>query len=430
MLSAVISAGMLAASSCSDRMPDAPEEGGTENTDPEPEQKPDPGQEDMTARTVAERLGLGWNLGNQMDSHINGVASETGWGNNAATQATFDRIREAGFSSVRIPVTWLGQFGNGPEYTINAEWLDRVAELVGYAGNAGLNVIINIHHDGADSAHWLDIREAAADTWADARIKEQITAIWTQIAEKFRDTGDFLIFEGFNEIHDGGWGWGDNRNDGGRQYRCLNGWNQTFVDAVRAAGGCNSTRYLAVPGYCANPDLTIAHFEMPEDSAEDRILVSVHYYDPNEYTLTAKYSEWGHTADAGKRAGDNEEAYVKDVFSRLNETFISKGIPVYIGESGCVNRETEREQSFQRYWFEYVIKAARTYGMAIFVWDNGAEGYGNECHAFIDHGTGEFCSTPARLAVETMVKAMNTDDETYTLDSVYDNAPEQDGSPE
>ena len=233
MLSAVISAGMLAASSCSDRMPDAPEEGGTENTDPEPEQKPDPGQEDMTARTVAERLGLGWNLGNQMDSHINGVASETGWGNNAATQATFDRIREAGFSSVRIPVTWLGQFGDGPEYTINAEWLDRVAELVGYAGNAGLNVIINIHHDGADSAHWLDIREAAADTWADARIKEQITAIWTQIAEKFRDTGDFLIFEGFNEIHDGGWGWGDNRNDGGRQYRCLNGWNQTFVDAVQ-----------------------------------------------------------------------------------------------------------------------------------------------------------------------------------------------------
>ena len=133
MLSAVISGGMLAASSCSDRMPDAPEEGGTENTDPEPEQKPDPGQEDMTARTVAERLGLGWNLGNQMDSHINGVASETGWGNNAATQATFDRISEAGFSSVRIPVTWLGQFGDRPEYTINAEWLDRVAELVGYA---------------------------------------------------------------------------------------------------------------------------------------------------------------------------------------------------------------------------------------------------------------------------------------------------------
>lgn len=396
---------------------------GTQTPVPVPEPDPVPGTDSQIAWQVAEKLGLGWNLGNQMDAHVNGVSSETGWGNPAATQATFDKVKSAGFSSVRIPVTWLGHIGPAPDYTIDPEWLDRVAELVGYAGNAGLNVIINMHHDGADSEHWLNIREAALDPEKDRQINEQISAMWTQIAGKFIDKGDFLIFEAFNEIHDGGWGWGANRTDGGKQYACLNGWNRTFVKAVRSAGGANEDRYLAVPGYCTNPDLTMEYLELPEDVVEDRLMVSVHYYDPNEYTLTAKYPEWGHTAQPGKCAGPDEEEHVKDVFSALHEKFISKGIPVYIGEIGCVNRATELEQAFQRYWFEYVLKAAKTYGMSAFVWDNGAKGTGNEQHGFIDHATGEYCSEPARLAVETMVRAMNDGDGSYTLETVYDNAP-------
>lgn len=396
---------------------------GTQTPVPVPEPDPVPGTDSQIAWQVAEKLGLGWNLGNQMDAHVNGVSSETGWGNPAATQATFDKVKSAGFSSVRIPVTWLGHIGPAPDYAIDPEWLDRVAELVGYAGNAGLNVIINMHHDGADSEHWLNIREAALDPEKDRQINEQISAMWTQIARKFIDKGDFLIFEAFNEIHDGGWGWGANRTDGGKQYACLNGWNRTFVKAVRAAGGANEERYLAVPGYCTNPDLTMEYLELPEDVVEDRLMVSVHYYDPNEYTLTAKYPEWGHTAQPGKCAGPDEEEHVKDVFSALHEKFISKGIPVYIGETGCVNRATELEQAFQRYWFEYVLKAAKTYGMSAFVWDNGAKGTGNEQHGFIDHATGEYCSEPARLAVETMVRAMNDGDGSYTLETVYDNAP-------
>lgn len=396
---------------------------GTQTPVPVPEPDLVPGTDSQIAWQVAEKLGLGWNLGNQMDAHVNGVSSETGWGNPAATQATFDKVKSAGFSSVRIPVTWLGHIGPAPDYAIDPEWLDRVAELVGYAGNAGLNVIINMHHDGADSEHWLNIREAALDPEKDRQINEQISAMWTQIAGKFIDKGDFLIFEAFNEIHDGGWGWGANRTDGGKQYACLNEWNRTFVKAVRSAGGANKDRYLAVPGYCTNPDLTMEYLELPEDVVEDRLMVSVHYYDPNEYTLTAKYPEWGHTAQAGKCAGSDEEEHVKDVFSALHEKFISKGIPVYIGETGCVNRATELEQAFQRYWFEYVLKAAKTYGMSAFVWDNGAKGTGNEQHGFIDHATGEYCSEPARLAVETMVRAMNDGDGSYTLETVYDNAP-------
>lgn len=383
--------------------------------------EPLPGPEDNAAWRLAAKLGMGWNLGNQMDAHSNGEANETCWGNPATTQTAFDKIKDAGFKSVRIPVTWLGHFGEAPDYKIDEAWMNRVAEIVGYAENAGLNAIVNIHHDGADSAHWLDIKTAATDASANSRIEEQIAAIWAQIAEKFKDKGDFLIFESFNEIHDGGWGWGVNRTDGGKQYACLNGWNQVFVDAVRATGGQNASRFLAVPGYCTNADLTIENFVMPEDDADGRLIVAVHYYDPSEYTLTAKYSEWGHTAVSGKAPGSEED--VKAVFSRLNAKYVSNGIPVYLGEMGCVNRATEREQSFQQYYFEYVVKAAKTYGLSPFVWDNGATGTGEEQHAFINHGTGAYCSTGAQKAVEAMVRAMNTGDDSYTLNYVYANAP-------
>lgn len=372
----------------------------------------------------AASVGLGWNLGNQMDAHNNGVAGETAWGNPKATQATFFKLREYGFTHVRIPVTWLGHIGKAPDYKIDVEWLDRVYEIVGYAEKAGLVAIVNIHHDGADSAHWLDIKTAAANPSVHQKIMDQIKAMWTQIAEKFKDKGDFLVFESMNEIHDGGWGWGANRSDGGKQYRCFNEWQQVFVDAVRAVGGCNATRYLGIPGYCTNTDLTIANLVLPEDKVENRLMVAVHCYDPYEYCLQADYSEWGHTGAAGKKAGWGDEDNLVSVFKKLYDKYVSKGIPVYMGEMGCVNRATEREQAFQQYYLEYYAKVARTYGIVPYLWDNGAKGSGTEKHAFIDHGNGTFCSDASRSAILAFMKGMFTEDSGYTLDTVYAGAPE------
>lgn len=365
-------------------------------------------------------LGLGWNMGNHFDAYNNGVSAEDAWGNPKATQAAFFKVKEAGFSSVRIPVTWLGHIGGGPNYKISESWLDRVSEVVGYAERAGLYAIVNIHHDGADSQFWLDIKNAAKDPAVHERVLEQITAMWKQIAEKFKDKGEFLIFEGFNEIHDGGWGWGDNRKDGGKQYKCMNDWNQAFVDAVRSVGGCNSDRYLGVPAYCTNVDIALESFEMPEDSAEDRLMLAVHCYDPYLYTLEAQYSEWGHTADVSKKPNGNNESDLQSVFVKLYDNYVSKGVPVYMGEFGCVNRATEREQAFQQYYLRYYAKLAKTYGVPALIWDNGAAGAGRERHAFIDHGTGEFCSVGAEAAINALMDSYHND---LTLEQVYANAP-------
>lgn len=369
---------------------------------------------------LIKRLGIGWNLGNHFDAYNNGVSGETFWGNPKATQATFDKVKAAGFKTVRIPVTWMGHIGPAPDYKIEAAWLDRVAEVVGYAEKAGLNAVINMHHDGADSNWWLDIKTAGTDPEVHQQILDQVSAMWGQIAEKFKNKGEFLLFESFNEVHDGGWGWGENRKDGGKQYQCLNEWNQAFVDAVRATGGENANRILIVPAYCTNVDIAIDSFVMPEDSANDRLVMAVHCYDPYDYTLPANKSEWGHTADASKKVGGDNEAELNRVFEKIHTNFISKGIPVYMGEFGCVNRATEREQKFQQYYLKYYAKLARTYGVPCVIWDNGAKGAGNEKHAFIDHGTGEYCSPEAQAAIQAMVTSFN---DSLTLEDVYNNAP-------
>ena len=392
------------------------------------EKKDEPGGDDpilpdnngSVAWQMLEKFGLGWNLGNQMDAQNNGVAAETAWGNPKATQATFNKAKAAGFATIRIPVTWMGHIGEAPEYKIEEAWLNRVAELVGYAENAGLNAIINMHHDGSDSKYWLDIKTAALNAEKQAQILAQIEAMWTQIAEKFKDKGDFLVFEAFNEIHDGGWGWGANRNDGGKQYKCMNEWNQKFVDAVRATGGNNATRILGIPAYCTNVDIAIESFVMPTDAAENRLMLSVHSYDPGDYALTAKKSEWGHTADKSKKVSGDNELQIRTMFEKIYVNFIAKGIPVYMGEFGCVNRATAREQAFQQYYLKYFIKAAQTYGVPCFLWDNGADGAGNERHAFIDHGTGEYCSAGAEAAIKAMISAFNSEE---TLEDIYNQAP-------
>ena len=399
---------------------------------------PDPTPGTNDAWKMSARLGLGWNLGNQFDGYYNGswagdkegYPDEGVWqpdGAKKATQATFDGVKKAGFTSVRIPVSWLKMIGDAPDYKIDPTWMNRIYEVVQYAHKAGLDVIINTHHDenhGVNNDYqWLDIKNAAAKSELNVRIKAKIAAVWTQIAEKFKDCGDWLIMEGFNELNDGGWGWSaDFRADPTRQCNILNEWNQVFVDAVRATGGNNATRWLGVPTYAANPQFT-QYLTLPQDPA-GKLMVSVHFYDPSDYTIGDKqYSEWGHTGAVGKKAPGGDEDHVKEVFNMLCTNYVNKNIPVYIGEFGCSMRAKDtRAWYFFLYYLEYVVKAAKVYGMPCFLWDNGGTDVGQEQHGYINHGTGGYLGS-SKIPVDRMVKARFTEDASYTLQTVYDSAP-------
>ena len=376
----------------------------------------------VTPQMVFDAMAPGWNMGNHMDAVNNGVAGETVWGNPKCTQATMNGVKAAGFKAVRICVTWAGHIGEAPDYKLDESWLSRVATIVGYAEKAGLVAIVNTHHD---ESYWLDISKVLDDTAAQERTKDAIFCVWRQIAERFKDKGDWLVLEAFNEIQDGGWGWSDAfRKNAAAQYKILNEWNQTFVDAVRSTGGENATRWLGIPGYAASPSFTIAGLKLPKDYTDaNRLLVAVHDYDPYNYTLSDPLvRQWGHTADPALRVSNTDEASVVSVFNNLKTAYLDKGIPVYLGEMGC-SRHADADFPYQKYYMEYFCKAAADRLLPMYVWDNGAKGTGSEKHAYIDHASGRFVDEKAETLVGLMVKAVTTKDAAYTLESVYDAAP-------
>jgi endoglucanase len=164
---------------------------------------------------------------------------------------------------------------------------------------------------------------------------------------------------------------------------------------------------------------------LPTDPA-NRLMVSVHFYDPNTFTLTpygnGGKSEWGHTAAAGKFEAGSNEGHVVDVFKQLQEKFIANNIPVYIGEYGCVMHTNERSNLFRNYYLEYVCRAAHTYNMPLCIWDNNVTGGGDEHHGYFNHNDGTYLNNAESL-VKTMIQAATSDDESYTLESIYAKAP-------
>ncbi|MBQ5482559.1 MAG: cellulase family glycosylhydrolase, partial [Bacteroidales bacterium] len=376
----------------------------------------------LTPEQVFNAMGPGWNMGNHMDAVSNGVSGETIWGNAKCTQATFDNVKKAGFKAVRICTTWTGHIGEAPAYRLEDKWLERVAEIVGYAEKAGLVAIVNTHHD---ETYWLDISKAYNNNTQNEKVKDEIFCVWTQIARRFADKGEWLVFESFNEIQDGGWGWSAAfQANPDAQYKVLNDWNQVFVNAVRGAGGNNATRWLGIPGYAASPGFTITGLVLPKDYTNaNRLMVAVHDYDPFNYTLnTPLVRQWGHTADKDKRCSDADEEGVVAVFDNLKKAYLDKNIPVYLGEMGC-SRHADEDFAYQQYYMEYFCKAAADRLLPMYLWDNGATGVGPEKHGYFDHGTGAFVDAKAENLIGIMVKAVTTKDPNYTLESVYDSAP-------
>lgn len=328
---------------------------------------------------ITEAMGLGWNLGNQLEASSGGLPSETCWGNPEITKELIDTIKAQGFKTVRIPVSYLDMIGDGPDYKIDTDWLDRVQEVVDYVVNNDMFAIVNMHGDGYYTVDhsWL---LCAEDDDKQTEIKDKYGKVWTQIADRFKDYDQHLIFESMNEEFNNDYGKPDEK-----AYDNINAYNQIFVDSVRATGSNNEKRWLLLPGWNTNIEYTAGddyNFKIPTDKGckadGKRIMISVHYYDPFNFTIdenkTAK-TQWGKYA---VKNYDNwgQEDYVDSQMALLNEKFVSQGYPVVIGEFGAQDK-TEKfadYNEFRRYWSEYLIKAAKKNGVVCVYWDNGYNG--------------------------------------------------------
>lgn len=301
------------------------------------------------AKDLIQKMYLGWNLGNTLDA----PQGETAWHNPKTTPEMIKKIHELGFKTLRIPISWHRHVDK--DVNIEPKFIERVNEVVDYAYNEGMYVIINIHHD--------DVRfQPTRDGFEDG--KHYIKRIWEQVAEHFKDYGERLIFEAMNEPrmirHQYEW------NLNLRDPLCLaaldyiNEYNQLFVDLIRASGGFNPERFLMTPSYCAAPHHAfIPAFKIPSDPA-DKIVISVHSYSPIELCLMPNPDV--------REFNDRSEHELDGILQRLAKRFTENGVPVVIGEIGIWDKNNPEE----RYkWAKYFVGKAKELGMACVWWDNG-----------------------------------------------------------
>lgn len=333
-------------------------------------------REGLTALEATRLMGNGINLGNTLEACDNNVgiktntplSYETHWGQPKTTQAMIDGMKAAGFDTIRIPVAWMTNATHLYEgdYTIDADYMDRVEEVVRYARKAGMYVIINDHWDGG----WYGMfGSESAETRALAM--EAYKGMWQQIAERFRDYSDYLIFESANEELGGRF---DENSPlycsdsvvtyltDDERYALTNEINQTFVDVVRATGGNNATRFLLIAGYSTDIDQTCDdRFQMPKDTADSKLMVSVHYYDPWSYcgaSSAVSATKWGKVSDY---------EYMDQQLAKMTK-FTEAGYGVVIGEYGALPCSDGLKDNTLAYHTAF-LDACTKYNLTNCLWD-------------------------------------------------------------
>ena len=315
----------------------------------------------LSASQIVAEMGAGWNMGNSLESEY----SETNWGNPVITKEMVNAVAERGYTTIRIPVRWDDNYSDPSTYTVSTEYMDRVEEVVNYGLDAGLYVIINVHHN--------DLQTMISDDAAEnQRISDELTAIWTQVGERFKDYGDKLIFEVNNEPRcDNDW------NGSEALYNAVNETNEAARAAIRATGGNNSERLVMLPTYCASADS--AKIQGWKKLSEDNMIaVSIHAYKPWDFAFEGNgHNDWR----------DSDYSELNGVFDGLNSAFVSKGIPVVIGEFGATDKDNYGDRTKYAGIF---AEFAKQYGMSCIWWDNHATGYGGEHFGIFDRNSCTF----------------------------------------
>ena len=335
---------------------------------------------DISTMELVNEMGVGINLGNTFESAGSWIAPtgvtsyEQAWGSPIITREMITGYAECGFGVLRVPVAWSNMMGE--DYTINATYLARVKQVVGWALEEDMYVILNIHWDGG---WWTDF----ADDSKKDECMYKYERIWTQLTEAFNNEyGDKLMFESLNE--EGGWEsiWNrySNQGDKEKSFNLLNEINQKFVDIVRASGGNNAERHLLIAGYNTDFDLTCDPlYKMPNDP-KNRCAVSVHYYTPSTFAILEEDASWGKART--EWGTDADYAELNKYMTMMKETYIDKGIPVIVGEFGCSTSNKTPEMI--RLYLTSVCEAAYDNGLCPVLWDITDVFYNREEAKFID----------------------------------------------
>ncbi len=328
---------------------------------------------------LASRIKVGWNLGNTFDASdctwVNDeMLYESAWNGDMTTEKHIDMLKEAGFNAVRVPVSWHNHVSEN--YSISEKWLDRVNEVVDWCLERDMFVILNIHHDNSTSFMY------PKNQYLEQSIN-YITAIWRQLAFRFKDYDERLIFEIMNEPrlvgHNNEWWIDPNNADCAEAISCINEINQAGVNTIRAAGGFNKTRFIMCPGYDASADGALnSGYILPTDpiANNSHIIVTVHAYTPYDFALNnGGTNQWS-------SANSSDMKNMTDFMDKIYDKFVSRGTAVIIDEFGA--RDKNRNTSARADFTKTYISEARKRGIPCFWWDNNAFSGDGELFGLLD----------------------------------------------
>ena len=323
---------------------------------------------EITALELVRDMKTGWNLGNTLDATGGGksLASEESWGQPHTTKAMIDGLAASGIKTIRIPVSWSHHIIDN-SYSISPAWMSRVKEIVDWAIEDGMYVVLNIHHDNFEKNAKMPPFAGFYPT--DENYEESAKFVcntWAQIALAFNNGYDeHLVFEVLNEPRLCGtseeWYYNMTSAKSISAMKNLNKLTQNILDVIRASGGNNKKRMVAVPSLQASPDSALAtSFKMPQDydGSKDRLIVAVHMYTPYNFAMESP---------GIREYSDSVKKEFTSMFKKLNDHFIKNGYAVYIGEYGATNKNNLEDRVA---WFHDFIKESRVYGMPCFLWDN------------------------------------------------------------
>ena len=333
---------------------------------------------DTKAINFVQNIIAGWDLGNTFDAMDEGKGKagrdyETYWSGAKTTPELIHAIREAGFNLIRMPVSWHNHLTDD-DHTIDPAWLARVEEVVGWILQEDMYVILNIHHDNSedylypDSAHY-------------EQSEKYVRAIWEQVAERFKDYNEHVIFESMNEPRLVGteyeWNPDPTIPEVKDAMQCINRLNRVFIDTVRASGGRNEDRFLLIPGYSGSPGGACAdEFELPMD---DKLMIEVHAYIPYDFALNNNSSD-----SSFDLARDNEKRQeIIELMNMLYEKYIQHGVPVLIDEFGALKKSDKDLQARVNFAAFYVAMASAR-GIPCVWWDNAGFTGNGEKFGLID----------------------------------------------
>ena len=328
-----------------------------------------------TSVVMAQNMAIGWNLGNTLDATKDyeqnaGIDTETYWGMPATTESMITAVKNAGFKTIRIPVSWHNHITETTNYTIDSEWMTRVKQIVDWAYNKNMCVIINIHHDNLSISNINGhIGFALSDDSAiQTQSENYIQKIWTQIAKTFANYDNRLVFEVLNEPRDIDGNFAEQKSYTNNSewwsnqktvMDIITAYEQVGINAIRSVAG-NENRFIMVPGYAASGSDAgmLALYTMPTDSVQDRLLLSAHAYSPFQFAMSDM---------TDTEFGNDDKSSLDSIFAYLKTNYTDKGIGVVMGEASATDKENLSDREA---WATYYFTKAKEAGIPVVLWDN------------------------------------------------------------